>query len=75
MLAHKNPEYFADGPNDTRVYLKAHQKCLSSPKPLYFGLIKHYTWIDQALSTPLPPVASASLVSKFKLRLQKEKAI
>lgn len=76
ILAHKNPEYFAEGPNDTRVYLKAHQKCLTSPKPLYFGLIKHYNWIDRALSIPLPPESHAPVIPKFKIRLQpaKEKA-
>jgi hypothetical protein len=73
MLTHKNPEFFAEGPTDTKVYLTSYKKCFNSPKPLYVGLIRHYTWIDDALKTPLalaPAPAPAKVIPlKFKPRL------
>lgn len=52
ILSRKNPEYFAENEKD-KGYLEAYQKCFKQTKPLYLGMIRHYAWIEKALSTPI----------------------
>ena len=47
-LSSLSPESFAYGSKDYKICGNAHLKCITSNKPLYLGMKKSYTWIEEA---------------------------
>jgi hypothetical protein len=47
-LSTVSPEFLAYGPKDYKTCNNAHLKCLTANKPLYLGMKKSYSWIEEA---------------------------
>lgn len=55
-LASLSSESFSHGSKDFNICENAHLKCLSASKPLYLGMKKSYTWIEEAFGYKTPIV-------------------